>query len=53
MKTGDMISWRAVNKVCHGTVEGEHPLGLIVRMDSGKKVIVNEESILNHNERQH
>ena len=45
------INWRSANKVFSGMVEGEHPLGWIVRLDSGKKVIVNEESILTHNER--
>jgi len=53
MKAGDTISWQSVNKVCHGTVVGEHPLGLIVRLDNGKNSIVNQESILYHNERQH
>lgn len=50
MKEGDIVKWRSVNKVCIGTSIGKHPLGWLVRTESGKAVVVHRTSILNYHE---
>ena len=44
---GDTVSWKAVNGVVSGTLEGEiKPGEWLVRLDNGKSVIVNEKSFI-------
>lgn len=46
MKIGDHVSWQGVSRVFSGVITGERPDGYIVTMESGKAVILSEESIL-------
>lgn len=44
---GDRVTWETVNGPRSGIVEDKRTLGYLVRLDSGKCVIVNEKSIKN------
>ena len=49
MKQGDKVSWNAVNGVARGTIVAVS-ISYLVRLDSGKQVIVNERSIIKSND---
>lgn len=40
------ISWRGINKIYSGTIVGTHDLGFLVRLDNGKHVVIDENSII-------
>jgi hypothetical protein len=40
MGIGERIGWMTVNGSASGVVVGEHPCGWMVRMESGKEVVV-------------
>lgn len=48
-KIGDRVWWRGVSRDFSGEIKGFHKTGYIVSLDSGKCVIVGEESIQCHN----
>lgn len=45
MTIGERASWLAVNGPCEGEVEQFCEKGILVRLDNGKCVILNENSI--------
>ncbi len=45
LKRGDKISWKTVSGVARGTVI-DVSVSYIVRLDSGKQVVVNERSLI-------
>ena len=49
MKQGDKVSWNAVNGVARGTIVAVS-ISYLVRLDSGKQVVVNERSIIKGND---
>ena len=47
LNPGDRVTWETVNGPRTGIVEYKHTLGYLVRLDSGKCVIVHPRSIIN------
>ena len=43
---GEKVSWRGVSRVHTGEITGFHGKGYIVSLESGKCVVVAEESII-------
>ena len=51
MKQGDRVSWMSANGIRSGVVEGTCNLGLIVRLENTKVVIVQPDSLIYETQR--
>lgn len=48
MGRGEEVSWKTLNGIRSGIIEGEHEKGYIVRLSNGKMVIVHPKSFINN-----